>query len=99
MRRRLVAVTIIPAERQKDVGFSFSDRLIDAGIITGDDEASKRLVGDVCIDALRRGAEALDNGERLLEPHDVESIFDRLSSSEVPRDQQAVAGEVAAPLL
>ena len=99
MRMRLVAAALIPADRL-DVGFiSFNDRLIDTGILAGDYAAAKRLVGDACIEVLRKGVDALGGSEPLLEPHDVEVLFDRLSEIGLPRDQQEVAARLAATLL
>ena len=100
IRKRLIAATLIPAARLRDVGFiSFNDRLIDAGILAGDYEALKRLVGDAYIEVLRKGVDGFRSAAPVLEPHDMLVILDRFSEIGIPRDQQEVGARLAVALL
>lgn len=100
IRRRLIGATLIPAARLGTVGFiPFNDRLIDAGILAGEHEALKRLVGEACIEVLRNAVDGFRSAAPFLEPIDLEEILTRLSETGVPRDQREIAAMLAAALL
>jgi hypothetical protein len=100
IRKRLIAATLIPAVRLGEVGFiSFNDRLIDAGILAGDHEELKRIVGEAYIEVLRKGVDGSRRGAPLLESTDTQVILERFSKSGVPSDQQEACARLAGTLL
>jgi len=68
LRRRLTVITLLPAERMRDLGFfSWNDRMLDAATLRSSDPALRDIFGQACIDAFRHRRRAAAAGKPVLD--------------------------------